>query len=69
MLDQRSLQEFVDSASVEEAVFALRPDYRAVLLVVDGLEAGPDYLNDSRTDDWSADVQWPQCFPSHPAPR
>ncbi|WP_104166887.1 B3/4 domain-containing protein [Cryobacterium sp. N22] len=41
MPDQQGLQAFVDSAVAEEAVFALRPDYRAVLLVVDGLAGGP----------------------------
>ncbi|SER29312.1 B3/B4 domain-containing protein [Microlunatus flavus] len=31
------LREFLDGAQVEDAVFALRPDYRALLLAVDGL--------------------------------
>lgn len=39
--DQDILQQFVDSASVDRAVFDLRPDYRAVLLAVGGLVAGP----------------------------
>ncbi|POH71838.1 B3/B4 domain-containing protein [Arthrobacter glacialis] len=36
-----SHEHFLDAASVEPAVFALRPDYRALLLVVDGLQAAP----------------------------
>jgi DNA/RNA-binding domain of Phe-tRNA-synthetase-like protein len=35
------LQEFLDSGQVDAAVFALRPDYRALLLAVDGLVPGP----------------------------
>jgi DNA/RNA-binding domain of Phe-tRNA-synthetase-like protein len=35
------LQEFLTGASVDNAVFALRPDYRAVLLAVGGLVTGP----------------------------
>lgn len=35
------LQAFLDGASVDEAVFALRPDYRALLIAVDGLQPGP----------------------------
>jgi DNA/RNA-binding domain of Phe-tRNA-synthetase-like protein len=35
------LQEFLDRSRVDAAVFALRPDYRAVLLAVDGLVPGP----------------------------
>jgi DNA/RNA-binding domain of Phe-tRNA-synthetase-like protein len=35
------LQEFLAGARVAPAVFALRPDYRALLLAVDGLEPGP----------------------------
>ncbi|MDQ0678550.1 DNA/RNA-binding domain of Phe-tRNA-synthetase-like protein [Arthrobacter pascens] len=35
------IQEFLDGARVEPAVFSLRPDYRAVLLAVDGLVPGP----------------------------
>lgn len=41
------LQEFLDGAHVDAAVFALRPDYRAALLAVDGLVPGP---SDSETD-------------------
>lgn len=36
-----TLRAFLDGARVEEAVFDLRPDYRALLLAVDGLEPGP----------------------------
>jgi DNA/RNA-binding domain of Phe-tRNA-synthetase-like protein len=35
------LEEFLDGGLVDAAVFALRPDYRAVLLAVDGLVPGP----------------------------
>jgi DNA/RNA-binding domain of Phe-tRNA-synthetase-like protein len=35
------LQEFLSGAYVEDAVFALRPDYRVMLLAVDGLVPGP----------------------------
>jgi DNA/RNA-binding domain of Phe-tRNA-synthetase-like protein len=35
------LQEFLDGGKVDPAVFALRPDYRALLLAVDGLVPGP----------------------------
>lgn len=36
-----ALPDPVAGATVDEAVFALRPDYRVVLLAVDGLEPGP----------------------------
>ncbi|ORA32887.1 B3/B4 domain-containing protein [Mycobacterium aquaticum] len=36
-----SLEAFLDAARIDDAVFALRPDYRAVLLAVDGLVPGP----------------------------
>lgn len=35
------LQEVLDSTSIDAAVFELRPDYRALLLAVDGLVPGP----------------------------
>jgi DNA/RNA-binding domain of Phe-tRNA-synthetase-like protein len=35
------LQEFLTGARVDDAVFTLRPDYRAVLVAVDGLIPGP----------------------------
>jgi DNA/RNA-binding domain of Phe-tRNA-synthetase-like protein len=35
------LQEFLAGGRVDAAVFALRPDYRAMLLAVDGLVPGP----------------------------
>jgi DNA/RNA-binding domain of Phe-tRNA-synthetase-like protein len=35
------LQEFLDSGRVDAGVFALRPDYRALLVAVDGLVPGP----------------------------
>jgi len=33
--------EWLAAASVDAAVFALRPDYRALLLTADGLRGGP----------------------------
>lgn len=36
-----TLEEFLAEAHVESAVFALRPDYRALLLAVDGLVPAP----------------------------
>src|SRR5450432_1205453 len=41
MSDTGMLEEFVAGARVEAAVFELRPDYRALLLAVDGLVPGP----------------------------
>ena len=35
------LEEFLAGACVDSAVFALRPDYRALLLAVDGIVPGP----------------------------
>jgi DNA/RNA-binding domain of Phe-tRNA-synthetase-like protein len=40
MSDAGMLQEFLAAACVDAAVFALRPDYRALLLAVDGLVPG-----------------------------
>jgi DNA/RNA-binding domain of Phe-tRNA-synthetase-like protein len=40
MPDVESLSRFLDPAAVAPAVFELRPDYRAVLLAVAGLEPG-----------------------------
>ena len=41
MPDLGTLQEFLAGSDVDAAVFALRPDYRAMLLAVDGLVPGP----------------------------
>ena len=41
MSDTGMLEEFLASACVEAAVFELRPDYRALLLAVDGLIPDP----------------------------
>ena len=41
MPDQKDLQEFLAGGHVDAAVFELRPDYRAMLLAVDGLVPGP----------------------------
>jgi DNA/RNA-binding domain of Phe-tRNA-synthetase-like protein len=48
MGDLGTLDEFLAGGQVEAAVFALRPDYRAVLLAVDGLQPGPsDQVSDA----------------------
>jgi DNA/RNA-binding domain of Phe-tRNA-synthetase-like protein len=41
MSDTGMLEQFLAGACVEAAVFELRPDYRALLLAVDGLVPGP----------------------------
>lgn len=41
MRDVETLQEFLGGAWVDASVFSLRPDYRTVLLAVDGLVPGP----------------------------
>ena len=41
MSDAGMLEEFLAGASVDAAVFALRPDYRVLLLAVDGVVPGP----------------------------
>src|SRR5690349_7857581 len=38
--DVAALEEFLALARVDDAVFALRPDYRGLLLAVDGLVPG-----------------------------
>lgn len=35
------IEDFVTAARVDDAVFALRPDYRALLVAVDGVSPGP----------------------------
>ena len=47
MREVTALQDLLDRAEVETAVRALRPDYRALLLAVDGLEPGG---SDARTE-------------------
>lgn len=41
MSDNSALQDVLDRATVHDAVFALRPDYRVMLLAVGGIEPGP----------------------------
>ena len=41
MPDAGLLKDFLAGACVDHAVFALRPDYRALLLAVDGIVPGP----------------------------
>jgi DNA/RNA-binding domain of Phe-tRNA-synthetase-like protein len=49
MPDAGMLEEFLAGAHVDAAVFALRPDYRAVLLAVDGIVPGPsDQASDAQ---------------------
>jgi DNA/RNA-binding domain of Phe-tRNA-synthetase-like protein len=48
MPDAAMLREFLAGGLVDDAVFALRPDYRAMLLAVDGLVPGPsDQVSDA----------------------
>jgi DNA/RNA-binding domain of Phe-tRNA-synthetase-like protein len=49
MPDAGMLEEFLAGAHVDAAVFALRPDYRAMLLAVDGIVPGPsDQASDAQ---------------------
>ena len=48
MRDLTTLQTVVEQAEVDAAVFALRPDYRALLLAVDGIEPGPSDADSER---------------------
>lgn len=41
MMDTTMLQDVLDRATVHDAILALRPDYRVMLLAVDGIEPGP----------------------------
>jgi DNA/RNA-binding domain of Phe-tRNA-synthetase-like protein len=41
MAEALPLDTFLDGARVDDAVLTLRPDYRALLLAVDGLVPGP----------------------------
>jgi DNA/RNA-binding domain of Phe-tRNA-synthetase-like protein len=41
MAETSPWQEFLDGAWVDEAVFTLRPDYRALLLAAEGMTPGP----------------------------
>jgi DNA/RNA-binding domain of Phe-tRNA-synthetase-like protein len=46
--DLATLQRVLDQAEVDAAVRALRPDYRALLLAVDGIEPGPSDADTER---------------------
>ncbi|MEO8850860.1 MAG: phenylalanine--tRNA ligase beta subunit-related protein, partial [Allobranchiibius sp.] len=47
-MSEAELAGFLAGASVDEAVFALRPDYRALLLAVEGIAPGPsDEVSDA----------------------
>ena len=41
MADAASLEDFLAGGWVDAEVFAMRPDYRALLIAVDGLMPGP----------------------------
>ena len=41
-------QGWLDAATVDAAVLALRPDYRALLLTADGLVGGPSDASSER---------------------
>lgn len=41
MAEARALHEFLDGARIDDAVLALRPDYRALLVAADGMTPGP----------------------------
>jgi DNA/RNA-binding domain of Phe-tRNA-synthetase-like protein len=41
MAETSGWEKFLDGARVDDAVFTLRPDYRALLLAVDGIAPGP----------------------------
>jgi DNA/RNA-binding domain of Phe-tRNA-synthetase-like protein len=41
MAETSTWREFLDGARVDDAVFTLRPDYRALLLAADGITPGP----------------------------
>lgn len=41
MAETSTWREFLDGARVDDAVFRLRPDYRVLLLAVDGMTPGP----------------------------
>lgn len=48
MAEISRLQEFLAAADVDAAVFALRPDYRALLVAVDNVTSGPsDEVSDA----------------------
>ena len=40
MADLTELQSLIDFGRVDDAVFSLRPDYRVLLVAVEGLEPG-----------------------------
>ena len=41
MTDVAELQAYIDTATISEDVFKLKPDYRAVLIAVSGVQPGP----------------------------
>jgi len=65
MPDLGSLESLLASGSVHRDVFALRPDYRVMLLAVDGLEPGPsDETSDALLR--AAEVAAGEALAAHP---
>jgi DNA/RNA-binding domain of Phe-tRNA-synthetase-like protein len=66
--DLTMLQEFLAGGQVDAAVFALRPDYRAMLLAVDGIVPGPgDQASDALLQ--AAEAAAAQALRDRPAER
>ena len=60
MPDRTELEAFLAAATVADEVFALRPDYRALLIAVDGLEPGEGDTESeellTRAERWAAEA-------------
>ena len=60
MPDITELEAFLAPATVADEVFALRPDYRALLIAVDGLEPGAGDTESeallTRAEEWAAEA-------------
>jgi DNA/RNA-binding domain of Phe-tRNA-synthetase-like protein len=66
MPDFDMLHQFLADGHVDAAVFALRPDYRAMLLAVDGLVPGPaDHASDALLE--AAEAAAGEALRGHPA--
>jgi DNA/RNA-binding domain of Phe-tRNA-synthetase-like protein len=66
MPEEAALEDFLAGGRVDAAVFALRPDYRAMLLAVDGIIPGP---SDQDTDALlqTAEAAARRALDGHPA--
>jgi DNA/RNA-binding domain of Phe-tRNA-synthetase-like protein len=52
MTDNDNMDQYLTRASVSPEVFALRPDYRALLMVINGIAPGPsDELSERMLQD------------------